>query len=301
MGRTKFQNYAEYYSLKIMMGFLIVLGKKLSLKFASAAALFVYYFIPYRKEYVRGALKTSFPEKSDKEITKILKNTYKNFFAVMVDIMFFPRMSDEQIKNLMVFDDKGRFEQIHKEGKGCILLSAHFGNWELTALSFSKRYPMSVVTGRQSNDLVDEYMMKSVRTNRGYNAIAARRDDASGLFRGVLKALKNNHFVAILSDQDAGGSGVFVPFFGRPASTPKGAALFALRAKCPIITALGVRQKDGTMQMTLQEITLPNTGNQEEDVKTIMAVYTKQLEDAVRKNPEQWFWFHRKWKTQPKS
>lgn len=296
--RSNFQNYIEYYALVIVIFFIRLLGRKIAQKAGAFFAGFTYYFIPVRKKHVIEMLKDAFPEKSLKDVKAITKNAYKSFISTIIDIMFFPKMSDEQIMNMMVYDEKGMqvIENAYNQNKGTVLMSAHFGNWELTALSFSKKYPMSVIVAKQSNDLVDR-MMNNIRTKQGFKTIC--KDDVSSTVRSVMKALKKNEFVAILSDQDAGKQGVFVPFFGKLASTPKGAALFALRAQCPLVTAFGIKQKDGKMKMKISEIKLPNTGNQDEDIRIINAQYSKQLEEVVRIAPQQWFWFHKKWKTRP--
>ncbi|MDR3256454.1 MAG: lysophospholipid acyltransferase family protein [Endomicrobium sp.] len=292
--RTSFQNYAEYFTLNIVIFFIRLFPLKFSVKISQYIAVFVYHFIPIRKKHVLEMLSISFPENSQKEIELIAKNTYKNFMRTVVEIIFFPIMSNEEINKLLVCTNEHLAEKSYAAGRGTILMSAHFGNWELTALAFSKRYPMSVVVAEQSNKLVDN-MMNDIRTRQGFHTIS--RDGMA--FKGALKALKRNEFVAILSDQDAGRQGVFVPFLGRLTATPKGAALFALRVKCPIIIALGVRQNDGVMEVEFTEIPMPNTGNEERDIEIINTFYSQKLEDAVRKNPEQWFWFHRKWNTRP--
>lgn len=292
--RGKIQNYIEYYALKAAMSFVYLFPAAVARKIGRFLAAFAYYFVPVRKKHVIEMLTVSFPEKTSSEIKSIAKDTYKNFLSTMVDIMFFPKMSDEQIKKLMILDNEELIEKAYKNGKGTILLSAHFGNWELTALSFSKRHPMSVIVAKQSNPLVDK-LINDIRTKQGFNAI--NRDSMA--YKGVLKALRKNEFVAILSDQDAGKQGIFIPFFGRAASMAKGPALFAIRAGCPVLTAFGVRQPDGTMKVRISEILLPNTGEEEKDIEIITSEYAKRLEQAVRENPEQWFWFHRKWKTRP--
>jgi KDO2-lipid IV(A) lauroyltransferase len=241
-------------------------------------------------------LTQSFPEKSQKEIKLIARNTYKNFMRTVVEIIFFPTMTDEEIKKLLVCTNEYLAKKSYESGRGTILMSAHLGNWELTALAFSKTYPMSVVVASQSNIFVDK-MMNDIRTHQGFNTIS--RDGMA--FRAVLKALKRNEFVAILSDQDASHQGCFVPFFGRLASTPKGAALFASRTNCNLIIALGIRQNDGVMKVEFTQVPLPNTGDEERDIEIINTFYSKKLEDIVRKYPEQWFWFHRKWNTHPKN
>lgn len=292
--RTKFQNYAEYIALKTVIFFIRLFPFKFAVKVGESIGIVSYYIVHFRRSHVIDMITQSFPEKSQKEIKIITRNTYKNFARTVVEIIFFPIMSDEEIKKLLVCTNEHLVEKAYSKGRGTIFMSAHLGNWELTALAYSKIYPMSVVVANQSNVLVDK-MMDNVRTNQGFSTIS--RDGMA--FRDVMKALKRNEIVAFLADQDAGPQGVFIPFFGRLTSTPKGAALFALRAKCPIIIALGIRQKNGIMKVEFTEVPIPNSGDSNKDIEIINTFYLKKLEDIVRHYPEQWFWFHRKWKTVP--
>lgn len=292
--RTKFQNYAEYIALKTVIFFIRLFPFKFAVKVGGAIGIVSCYIVNFRRSHVIDMLTQSFPEKSQKEIRIITRNTYKNFVRTVVEIIFFPTMSDEEIKKLLVCTNEHLVENAYSKGRGTIFMSAHLGNWELTALAYSKIYPMSVVVANQSNVLVDK-MMDNVRTNQGFSTIS--RDGMA--FRDVMKALKRNEIVAFLADQDASSQGVFIPFFGRLTSTPKGAALFALRAKCPIIIALGIRQKNGIMKVEFTEVPIPNSGDSNKDIEIINTFYLKKLEDIVSRYPEQWFWFHRKWKTRP--
>jgi KDO2-lipid IV(A) lauroyltransferase len=293
--KINLQHYLEYIFLNIAVFIIRLFPLKFIVSASRLIASFIYYFIPIRKKYVLEALALSFPEKSKKEIKLIAKNSYKNFLRTAIEIIFFPTMSDDEIKKLLVIDKEELAEESYAQGRGTVLMSAHFGNWELTALAFSKKYPMSVIVANQSNKLIDA-MINKIRTKQGFKTIS--RDGMP--FKEVLKALKKNEVVAVLADQDAGKNGVFVPFFGRLTSMPRGAALFALRAKCPIIIALGVRQNSGVMKVEFTQVDMPNTGDLEKDVEIINSFYSKKLEEAVCKNPEQWFWFHYKWKTRPK-
>jgi KDO2-lipid IV(A) lauroyltransferase len=292
--RTKFQNYVEYIVLKTVIFFIRLFHFKLAVEIGEAVGIVSYYIVNFRRSHVIDMLVQSFPEKSQKEIRIIARNTYKNFVRTVVEIIFFPTMSDEEIKKLLVCTNEYLVEKAYSEGRGIIFMSAHLGNWELTALAYSKKYPMSVVVANQSNIFVDK-MMNNVRTKQGFSTIS--RNGIS--FRDVMKALKRNEIVAFLADQDAGHQGVFIPFFGRLTSTPIGAALFALRAKSPIIIALGIRQKDGIMKVEFTEVPMPNSGYTNKDIEIINTFYLKKLEDIIRRYPEQWFWFHRKWKTRP--
>jgi KDO2-lipid IV(A) lauroyltransferase len=291
--KIKAVHYLEYYALKSAMAFIYLLGQKAAFVFGDFVSYLIYYFIPIRKKHILQSLALSFPEKTDGQIREIAKNTYKNFSRTIIEIMFFAKFDGQTLKNLMTIENEDAAEKAFQNGKGAVFMSAHFGNWELTALSFSQRHPMSVLVAKQANPLIDK-LMNSVRTRQnGYKTIS--RD--GNPYREVLKALKRNEFVAVLSDQDGGRQGCFAEFFGRPASTPKGAAVFALRSGCPLITAFGVRQPDGSTKTYLEEIPAPNTADAEKDVEIICAKYSEKLEYFVRQYPEQWFWFHKKWKT----
>ena len=113
-----------------------------------------------------------------------------------------------------------------------------------------------------------------------------------------MRALRKNGVVAILADQHAGVQGVYTPFFYREVSTPKGPAVFALKAKCPLYTVFCVRQPDGRYVSTFEEVPLPNTGDHEKDIEIIMTEYNRILQKYVEKYPSHWFWFHRRWKSQ---
>ncbi|MDR2066746.1 MAG: lysophospholipid acyltransferase family protein [Endomicrobium sp.] len=294
--RTNLQNRLEYIGLKILIFIVFLLGRKVALFFGKILAFVVFYFIPFRKELVLTNISLSFPEKSKKEVNKIAKSTYKTFAKVFIDMFFISKMPDKNIEKMLVYDDNIIKKALSK-GKGLVLLSAHFGNWELSALAFAKKYPVALIVAKQSNDFVDT-MIESFRSKKGFNVLNFQRDDKMS-FRQIIKVLRKNQVLAILGDQDAGHKGIFLPFMGRLASTPKGPAFFALRVGSPIITAFGVCQKDGSMKMKLEELQIPNSGDEEKDIEIINSIYNKRLEEVIRDNPDQWFWFHRRWNTRP--
>ncbi|MDR1418049.1 MAG: lysophospholipid acyltransferase family protein [Endomicrobium sp.] len=294
--RTSFQNCLEYLGLKLLIFIIFLLGRTMAQFFGKFIVFIVFYFVPFRKQLVLTNISLSFPEKSKEEVNRIAKNTYKTFIKVFIDMFFISKMSDENIEKMLAYD-KNMIEKALSKGKGLVLLSAHFGNWELSALAFAKKYPVALIVAKQSNDFVDT-MIESFRSKEGFNVLNFQRDDKMS-FRKIVKALRKNQVLAILGDQDAGHKGVFLPFMGRLASTPKGPAFFALRTGSPIITAFGVCQKDGSMKMKLEELQMPNSGNEEKDIEIINTIYNKRLEEVIKENPDQWFWFHRRWNTRP--
>lgn len=288
----KIQHYIEYISLVSFMALLHLLpvsaARKISVLFAKTA----FTFIPIRKKHIIDSLSAAFPDKKQDEIINIAKDVYIRFANTIVEIMFFKKMSKQQLKEMVNFQNLYLLEKAKKDGKGAILLSAHFGNWELLAISFAQRAPLSVIVAQQENLLVDK-LIDDIRSGKGYKTIY--KDNMA--FKWVLKALKRNEFVAILADQDAGRQGVFVPFFGRYASTAKGPAVFALRAGCPVYASFCSRQQDGRYIATFQEIEKPDTGDEEKDIEIIMSKYSEILQENIERNPSSWFWFHRRWKT----
>ncbi|MDR2709559.1 MAG: hypothetical protein LBC07_06265 [Elusimicrobiota bacterium] len=295
MARSNFQNHIEFLFLKVVLFFIQLFPMSFAMNISQIFAVIAYYLVPIRRRYVISALSLSFPQKSKKEILQIIKNMYKNIGRMIIGIAFIPTFSNEKLKDMMKIDEQ-KILQAHKKGKGIVIMSAHLGNWELTAISMSKRYPVSVIIASQSNPFIDR-LLNDIRVGENYKTIS--RDLWQSSARQVLKALKRNEIIAILADQNESKNGCFVPFFGRDCSMPKGAALFALRQKCPLFSAFGFYTKDGIMEVEIEEIELPKTGDIEADIKTINTIYSQRLEKFVRQHPEQWLWFHKKWKTKP--
>ena len=286
------QYKVEYFALKMLISFLHLFSVNTAKKIGFFLADVAFIFVPIRKKHIIDSLTKSFPNNSEQEIKKIAKDVYKQFVCTVVEIIFVSKMTDEQIKNSVNFQNIYLIEKALKNGKGGVIMSAHFGNWEMLALSFGKRYPLSVIVAKQENPYFDN-IINGIRSTRGYKTIYKEFAPL-----GVLKALKRNEFVAILADQHAGVQGVYTPFFYREVSTPKGPAVFALRAKCPLYTGFCARQHDGRYLVTFEEIALPDTGDDEKNIEIIMTEYNKILQRHVEENPSFWFWFHRRWKSQ---
>lgn len=288
----KVQHYIEFISLKILISFLHLFSINFAKKIGFFLADIAFIFVPIRKKHIIDSLTKSFPKKSKQEILKIAKDVYKQFVCTVVEIIFVSKMTDQQLKDSVNFQNLYLIEQARKNGKGGVIMSAHFGNWEILAISFGHRYPLSVIVAKQENPYFDE-MINGIRSTRGYKTIYKEKAPI-----GVLRALKRNEFVAILADQHAGDQGVYTPFFYREVSTPKGPAVFALKAKCPLYTGFCARQPNGRYIVTFEEIELPNTGNEAKNIEIIMTRYNEILQRHVEENPSFWFWFHRRWKSQ---
>ncbi len=180
-------------------------------------------------------------------------------------------------------------------GRGAIAVTGHVGNWELLAAwAAAIGYPITVVV-RRVNDLRFHSLIVRFRAAAGVEVLV--RDDPR-FVAAVGDALRRNRVVAMLIDQDTRGAGVFVPFFGRPAHTPPGAALLALRARVPVVTAFIERRPEGGHLVRVSPIPaeLPRG---REGVRELTARLTAAIEAQIRRSPAEWVWWHERWRKQP--
>jgi KDO2-lipid IV(A) lauroyltransferase len=180
-------------------------------------------------------------------------------------------------------------------GGGAIAVTGHVGNWELLAAWVAALgYPLTVV-GRRVNDLRFHALVAGFRTAAGVEVLL--RDDPHLLVQ-VRDALRRNRVVALLIDQDTRGAGVFVPFFGRPARTPPGAALLALRTGAPLVTVfIERRPPGGHLVRFATEPVGPRRGA--ERITELTARLTAAIETQIRRAPVEWVWWHERWRHRP--
>jgi KDO2-lipid IV(A) lauroyltransferase len=227
------------------------------------------------------------------KIKKIAFGCYKNFIISFIEIMCMPAMSKEEIINTLPLNNADLIKGKHKEGKGVILLSGHFGNWEYIAASVSARIdiPFYVVVKSQRNPFVNNWMNK-VRT-KWINKIIPLGIS----IRQVYKELKNKNIVAMVADQRGPFEGIRVKFFGINTAVYSGPAILSIKTGAPIIYGLTIRQPDYSYKVILEEIDLSNLPeNEEEKVIEISQRHTSFLENFIKQYPEQWFWMHKRWK-----
>ena len=266
-----------------------------ALHFGSALGRFTFSVVRMRRRVAIENLKSAFPEKSETELLKIALDTYRNLGMSLVEYARLPVTTGAQMAERITVQGSENFDAALQRGKGAVLVTGHFGSWELMGARLrSQGYPMNFLVGEQTNTAVDN-MMNDLRRSQGIGIISMGVS-----MRGVLRALKQNQFVAMLSDQDAGSRGVFVNFMGRPASTPFGPASFAVRTGAALMCGFVVREGLSRHRVILEAPLLPVPGaNSEDESLRLTQEYTSLLEKYVRERPDHWLWLHRRWKTQP--
>jgi len=256
---------------------------------------FVFFVLKTRRHVVLRNLSVAFPHMEYTEKLRIARRAYRNFAAMVLEYCRFPVLTKDDVLSMVSIEGEESVKAALAAGKGGVMVAGHYGNWELMGAALAlKGYPVCFLVGEQHNRLVDD-KMNAFRELMGISII--HRGVA---VRGVLKALRQNMFVALLSDQDAGKDGVFVDFFGRPSSTHQGAAVFALKTGSPIITGVPVRHGRFKHRVHVGVIATDQyKGVTDENVKALTQAYTAFLEDQIRKHPDHWFWMHKRWKSCP--
>jgi KDO2-lipid IV(A) lauroyltransferase len=247
-----------------------------------------------RRAVVEDHLHHAFPERSTDWIAATAEAAYAHLGRELMAMLRLSRLTAEDI-TARVRHEVGldAFHKAYERGHGIVLVGGHFGNWEIGAASLAARgYPVDAIYQPQRNPLFDAAMVE-VRRRLGLNLIP--RSTASKV---ALQRLREGRVVAFVADQNAGRSGVFVPFFGRLASTHRGAALMAVRSGAPLFFGAPIRRGEHYLAIT-QEIATPRADELGEVVHRLTADYTACLENLVRQWPEQYFWHHRRWKTRP--
>lgn len=293
-----FRHFLEYAGLLIAVGLFRIIPFLWAMKLANRLAPALAFFIPVRKSVVLQNLKVAFPDMEVKRRKKLLRQIYRNFFLLIIEFIHFENKADPFAASQITEVEGAEYiEQVSAGGKSFLAITAHIGNWELMGAWFAARgVPLSVLAKPIHNPHVDK-MIDKMRKQRGMEVISTRGEP----IREVLTALKRGRCVAFLADQDARKAGIFVDFFGKPASTFTGPALFAIRSGLPLLPAFGIRTGLTTHKVVFLPPIYPPSkeADRESAIQELTQRHTKILEEVIRKYPEQYFWFHRRWKSRP--
>lgn len=244
----------------------------------------------YRRVAIRN-LRHAFPEWSRARVHATARRTFRNFGVALAEFLKAPSMTRDQLEQRVELIGREHLDAAFREGKGVLLLTGHFGNWELMARYLVLLgYPIAVIA-RPTEDPATTELVTMVRERCGYRVYA--RGNAA---RAVLKTLRANEAVGILPDQNAGD--VFVEFFGQKAGCVAGPAIFHLRTGAPIVPLFNVRLPGDYHRIEiLPPMHFEPSGDLQADAQRIMQAWHDLLESYVRRYPDQWLWLHDRWKS----
>jgi len=244
-----------------------------------------------RRAVARENLARAFPEKSAAERDAILAEHYREMGRIAAEygrLATLARAPGDETVVTEGFEPLRRFV-----GRGMLMMSGHFGNFELAAAWLARFNPVDFLVKPLSNPVVDA-RIERLRRAAGVGVVSTH-----GGVKSIIRALRAGHWIAIAADQDAGRHGVFVPFFGRLASTAQGAARMALQTGSPMVLGSMMRQGDGRHRLVFDPAREVEGPADEASVLELTAWHTALLEQRVRRHPEHYFWLHRRWKTRP--
>ncbi len=271
---------------------LALLPRRLSWLLGQSVGLLFYYLIPIRKGVARANLATAFPDWTPARRRRILRRTYRHYGVVLLDFLAIPAWvrRPEAIIRL----DTSALDTARRDDPGLILLTGHLGNWEMTVLAMGAGgWPMMPVVVAQRG-----WAMSIVRQTRAATGCVSIPWKAPA--RQMLKHLRQGKYLGLAADQDARRKGVWVTFFGQPSSRFKGGATFHLSSGAPLLFMRCVLQGDHRYRIDFLPISTAGlSGDRPADAQLLTQRFMDLLETEVRLHPEQYFWFHRMWKTKP--
>jgi KDO2-lipid IV(A) lauroyltransferase len=287
----------EYVLVWVMGKFIGLLPRPLARTTGIAIGFLVYLFHPRLRRVGQRNLAMAMPEKTSAQRRLILRGVYKSLGRQLAEFCLFPRYTRENVPSVVIYDGFENFERAYARGRGVLFLTAHLGGWELSAFAHSLYgHPLRIVMRALDNPRLDA-LIQRYRTMHGNSTV-----DKDDFVRGLLSAMKNGETVGILMDTNmTPPQGVFVEFFGILACTASGLARIALRTDAAVVpgfTVWDAKLRKYRLRFD-PALTLVRTGNDEQGVAANTAIFTKVIEDYVRRYPDQWLWVHRRWKTRP--
>lgn len=283
----------QYYLIRFISKLVSLLPYGIVILLGKTFGKLYYHVVPRQRELASKTMQRGLSI-SAAEADKIVRRLFTKIGMTFFEVLYMPALSQQNINQLVEIENRHYMEEAVNKGHGVVLLTGHVGNWEwLGATLALAGFPLTSVIKKQPNEqhtrLLNEY-----RQMVGIEIFA--RGTAEMI--AAAKALKHGKILGFLADQDAGESGIFIEFLGKMASTPLGPAVFAKRFKAPIVPTFIVRRPEGGHKALIYPpLYYEDTGNEQADMRRVTEQMTKILEDIIKKYPDEWLWFQKRWNT----
>jgi KDO2-lipid IV(A) lauroyltransferase len=294
-----FTDWLGYIALRILVVFLYLFDIETNLRTACFLGRLLWKFYHRGRNRALDNLRASFPEKSEQWIHKTGRRSFEHIVMLTIDILFTPRLvKKHNWRDYSRYKNAERAKWLMKEGRGLLLVGAHYGNFEiigyLLGLFGFRTYS---IARPLDNKFINKYLY-GVRRRVGQKII-----DKKGAAELMEEIASSGDTLCFIADQDAGRKGIFVDFFGRKASTYKSIGLIAITRNIPIVVGYS-RRIDNRFyfEIGMSRIIFPEEwADKENPLEWITAEYTKAIEEFIRQDPSQYWWLHRRWKHRPKT
>lgn len=299
--KSKLQIWTEFSVASLLLGFLGVLPRPISLALSMGVARLGFRFLGGLRKAGMKNLAIAYPDLDKAVQLKLLRGTFESLGRVLGEVSQFPKYSKERMATMVdfTFDEytQALYDQIKREKRGVLITTGHLGNWELLVQTFAVWHqPMSYLARPIDNPLIEELTV-AMRTKFGNTPL-----NKTNSARTAIKLLREGEIVGVLADVNAHPKeGVFVPFFNVQACTTAGPATLAIRTNAILFPIFCVYDHDeGKYKIVHGKAVEPaSTGDREADIVSTTAAYTAEIEKIIREYPDQWLWIHKRWKTRP--
>lgn len=297
--RIAWIDYAQYLGLRLVSMMLHCWSVNANLVTARLLGDCVYFIDKKHRNRAKANLRRSFPGFNEQQIDKLARKSMQSLFMFFVETLFITReiRLETWTKCIKLENFKPVLEMLLRKERGLILLTGHYGNFEVSNYLLGTLGFETVAIGRPlDNPYVNKWLM-DVRQKQGSKIIAKK-----GMTEEVTGILEDKMAVGFVADQNAGPKGIFVDFFGRKASTYKSIGLLAMEYNVPVVVGYARRLNDRfEFEVGCQEIIHPEEWKDQADpLRYITQRYSSAIEAFVSKDPGQYWWVHRRWKTRPK-
>jgi KDO2-lipid IV(A) lauroyltransferase len=285
-----------YLVVRSVIAFIELLSYEAGCALADNLAWLIYHVDRRHRNVARDNIHHAFPHFNERQIDRMVRRTYRHFCTLLIDIVHARRKLHPTNWRRHIAFDEPRLAQYAWQDHSYLVVTGHFGNWEISNyMSGLLGYVTYAIARPLDNPYLDKFLRR-FRQKTGQQLLSKK-----GELDKMHEILQSGRVLGAMVDQDAGPRGVFVEFFGRPASTHKSMALLALEHRVPI-GVIGLYKVGPGMryQGVYGDLISPDDYVGRPDaVQAITQRFTTALEEIIRLAPEQYFWLHRRWKHKP--
>ena len=297
MSKSNLQINLEYATARLLLAGFGALPQRVALLIGSTMAGCAYYFSGRLRRTGQRNLRLAFPDLNPSERRRLPRGCFQNLGRLLGVFSQFANANPQTLKRIIDCEGFEHLDAAQRSGRGVILFTGHVGAWELTSFALSLfDHPLSFLVRRIDNPKI-EALIDRARTRLGNRTI-----DKTSAAREMLQILQGGGTLGILVDLNTlDREGIFVDFFGVPASTTFMLAKLALRTGADVLPVFAPwdKQRRRFLLKIDEPLNFERTGNEEDDVRRLTQSFTSVVENYVRRYPDQWLWIHRRWKTRP--
>lgn len=296
--RNKYADYLQYLGLRLFAMLMQMFPVERNYRTARWLGELMWRVDRRHRRRACEHLRLSFPDWPEPRIRRVARKSLHNLMYLGMEVIFTPRLirPNRWQRHVRLHNMAGLLRMLLEQKTGAILLTGHFGNFEVVGYTMATLgFPTVSVARPLDNRYVWEYMVKLLAgTGQAFLYKKGAMQSAGGV-------LSDRGALSMVADQDAGQRGLFVDFFGRPASTYRSIALLAVRHAVPVVVGYGKRLSDRfQFEIGVERIIRPEEwAGKPDEVAWITRQFTRALEDVIRRAPEQYLWVHRRWKHRP--